>query len=83
MEHQDCRHLLDDLSSYLDGEASAIVCAEIEQHLQECADCRVLVDTLRKTVYLYRSLPQPAMPHQLRSRLYKKLDLTEFMADTE
>jgi len=78
MGHDECRHLLEDLSPYLDGEASEAVCAEIEQHLIDCEDCRVMIDTLRKTVYLYRNLPQPEMPDQVRERLYKKLDLTEF-----
>ncbi len=80
MEPHDCRHLLDDLSPYLDGEASEAVCAEIEQHLQECENCRVMVDTLRKTVYLYRNLEQPQLPEQVRERLFKKLDLTDFIS---
>lgn len=78
MEHQDCRHLLGDLSEYLDGEASAAVCAEIERHLTDCADCRVVVDTLRKTVLLYRHQPQPTLPDQVRARLYRALDLEAF-----
>ena len=74
-----CHHLLDDLSPYLDGEASAAVCAEIERHLATCDNCRVVVDTLNKTVLLYRDLPQPALPDDVRSRLFQSLDLEEFM----
>ena len=79
MTTHDCGHLLDDLSLYLDGEASATVCAEIEQHLQDCQDCQVMVDTLEKTVYLVRKLPQPALPGDVRERLFKKLDLSEYL----
>lgn len=78
-ETHDCRHLLGDLSLYLDGEASAAVCAEIEQHLQDCENCRVMVDTLQKTVYLYRHLERPSLPDHLRQQLFKKLDLSEFI----
>lgn len=79
MNREQCQHLLDDLSAYLDGEAFAELCAEIERHLAECADCRVMVDTLRKTVLLYRQLPPPIFPAEARQRLYKALHLEEFL----
>jgi anti-sigma factor (TIGR02949 family) len=75
---KDCQLLLEDLSIYLDGEASEAVCAEIEQHLSECDDCRVVVDTLNQTLHLYHTLPQPDMPEALRARLYKSLDLEPY-----
>lgn len=78
MHSAKCPNLLENLSDYLDGEASAELCAEIERHLEGCTDCRVVVDTLRKTVALYHELPQPALPSQVRFRLYKSLDLSEF-----
>jgi anti-sigma factor RsiW len=79
MEHENCQHLLDDLSDFLDGEASAEVCAEIERHLASCENCRVMVDTLRKTVILYRELPQPELPQDARQRLYQALDLEVYL----
>ncbi len=75
-----CQHLLENMSAYLDGEASAELCAEIERHLSGCGDCRVVVDTLRKTISLYRELPQPELPTEARLRLYKSLDLSEFLS---
>jgi anti-sigma factor RsiW len=74
-----CQHLLENMSNYLDGEASAELCAEIERHLDSCADCRVVVDTLRQTISLYHELPQPGLPPEARLRLYKSLDLGEFL----
>jgi anti-sigma factor RsiW len=79
MDHEACRHLLDELSDYLDDEASAEMCAEIERHLTDCADCRVVVDTLRRTIQLYRALPSPVLSEAARERLYKSLDLAEFL----
>ena len=75
MAEHNCRHMLGDLSDYLDGEASEELCAEIEQHMAHCEDCRVVVDTLHKTVVLYRDLPQPALPAGARDRLYRSLAL--------
>ncbi len=79
MQREPCAHLLDELSAYLDGQASAEICDEIERHLIGCGDCRVVVDTLRKTVLLYRELPTPPLPAGARERLYRKLDLAEFL----
>ena len=79
-EHDDnCRHMLGDLSDYLDGEASDELCAEIERHMDGCEECRIVVDTLRKTVFLYRELPRPAMSDDARQRLYQSLDLQEYL----
>ena len=79
IDHVTCLDLLDGLSDYLDGEAPGELCAEIERHLAECHKCRIVVDTLRKTVTLYHQLPQPEMPAQARERLYKRLDLAEYL----
>jgi len=77
--HQNCRDLLDGLSDYLDGEASAELCAEIRRHMADCTKCRVVVDTLGKTVKLYRELPKAEMTEETRERLYKVLDLSDFL----
>ena len=79
MHEHDCRHMLGDLSDYLDGEASGELCAEIERHMAGCDECRVVVDTLRKTLFLYRELPRPEMNEDARQRLYQSLDLQEYL----
>ncbi len=78
MHEKGCQHLLADLTLYLDGEASAAVCAEIERHMRECENCRVVVDTMNQTLHLVHTLPQPDMPEDLRERLYKSLDLEPY-----
>jgi len=78
MEHHECSHLLGDLTKYLDGEASAAVCAEIEKHLADCVNCRVVINTLRKTVELYHAQPKPSLKDEARARLYHSLNLQFF-----
>ena len=80
MDTGDCRHMLGDLSDYLDGEASDEICAEIERHMTDCENCRIVIDTLRKTVVLYRDLPQPALTSGVRQRLYQALDLEAYFS---
>jgi anti-sigma factor RsiW len=75
----DCGHLLGELSAYLDGDAGPEICAEIERHLRDCADCRVVVDTLRKTVSLYHTQPPLHLSDAARGRLYAALDLEPYL----
>ena len=60
-EHQTCRELLRSLSDYVDGELDESLCQEIEKHMAECDRCQIVIDTLRKTIELYHTLP-PALP---------------------
>lgn len=79
MNHQECKHLLGSLSDYIDGDLAVNLCDEIERHLAGCEKCRVVVDSLRKTVYLYREQSGPAeVPQDVRQRLYHCLNLDEF-----
>lgn len=74
-----CHHLLGALSDYLDGDLEAQVCAELETHLVGCEKCRVVVDTLRRTVSLYQVVEaDTALPVGVRERLLHKLQLDEF-----
>lgn len=72
-----CPELINELSDYLDGDAAPEICAEIERHLQECPDCKVMVDTLEKTISLYREREgDTELPEDVRKRLYRVLDLS-------
>ncbi len=70
-----CRGLKDKLSAYLDGELESALCAEIEQHLKGCKNCQVVVDTLNKTITLYRDYGQEEVPPQAHERLTHVLHL--------
>ena len=79
-EHKECRYLLDSLSDYIDGSLSSELCDEIERHMTNCEDCRIVVDSIRKTIYLYHETAVPQkVPDDVRARLYQRLDLEEFL----
>ena len=75
MDKHECQHLLGRLSDYIDGELGQAMCEEIERHLAGCQNCRVVVDTLSKTVALYRTQGQTTVPSDVEERLYKVLNL--------
>jgi predicted anti-sigma-YlaC factor YlaD len=75
-----CQKLLEELSDFIDGVAGQELCDRIEAHLAYCPDCGILVSTLQKTVTLYqqRGGVEP-LPHDVRHRLCKVLDLGEYL----
>ncbi|HWQ83342.1 MAG TPA: zf-HC2 domain-containing protein [Anaerolineales bacterium] len=80
MAHENCRHLLGSLSEYIDGALGDEICTEIEKHLAGCENCRVVVDTLKKTVYLYHVTNEnPAVPDGVRNRLLQRLELKDLV----
>jgi anti-sigma factor RsiW len=77
IEHT-CQSLLSQLSDYIDGELEKALCTEIERHLATCENCQVVVNTLAKTITLYRQLPDPELPAETQDRLFKVLKLDAY-----
>ncbi len=76
MADQDCRHLLAALGDYLDGTLEEQICRELERHMAECPNCRVVVDTMRKMIYLYQmEASEEGVPAETRQRLFARLNL--------
>ncbi len=80
-DHSKCKSLLGSLSDYVDGELSEVLCREIECHMSECENCRIVVDTLRKTISLYHdSAAQPAeISSETRTHIFKTLHLEDYL----
>ena len=81
-DHPHCQELLESLSEYIDEDLKQEVCAEIERHMAGCSNCKVVVDTLRKTVYLYQVTQEPpGLPDETRQRLYRRLRFEDILPD--
>jgi anti-sigma factor RsiW len=76
-DQDSCRRYLGSLSEYADGTLSDELCRELEAHMDTCDNCRIVVNTLTKTISLYHQIPAPEMPTAVRERLYKVLHLEE------
>ena len=74
----ECSEVLEQLSDYLDAEAREELCRAIKEHLAQCHDCTVQVDTVKKTIVLYQSASRIDMPvhvsTQLQSALAREYD---------
>ncbi len=77
--HVDCDALLSSLSSYIDGDLAPDLCREIEKHLEGCDNCRVVLNTTRRTIDLVRDGETQPLPPDVRERLFKRLSLEGYL----
>lgn len=68
-----CKEFLQELSDYLDDSCSAEVRRELEQHVSECPNCFVVVDTTKRTIQVYKGMEPQALPEGVKSRLMAAL----------
>ena len=62
-----------ELSSYLEGDIEGAVLTDLEIHLKRCDDCRLIVDTTRKTIEIYCKAEPVPLPEDIRTRLHETL----------
>lgn len=62
-------------SDYLDKDARAAVCRMVDEHLKDGPDCKLYIDTLSKTITLYRDLGDVAVPASVQRRLFATIRL--------
>ncbi|MCD6294064.1 MAG: zf-HC2 domain-containing protein [Deltaproteobacteria bacterium] len=70
---EDCKKNFERISEYLDGELGPDDCQQIEQHLEECPECRDCFDALKKTIDLCKKNAQEEIPGDMQNRLKSKL----------
>jgi predicted anti-sigma-YlaC factor YlaD len=73
---EECRRLLGQLNESIDGELAEELCHALDSHLAGCADCRVVFDTLARTVVLYRGLRDVPveLPADVEARLLARVE---------
>lgn len=78
--HKNCQALLGSLSEYIDGELPADLCREIEKHLEGCDNCRVVLNTTKRTIDLVQiPVDKETVPDDVRERLFLRLKLDDYL----
>jgi len=79
---QHCKELLSSISDYIDGSLNEQLCVELESHLSGCDNCRVVVNTLKKTIEIYHDKgSQDTAPQDVKDRLFVKLNLDDYLKE--
>jgi len=68
-----CKKVILELSSYLDGVLDSNMRSDLELHLSRCTDCRIVVDTCRKTIQIFCNSEPVPLPDDVRKRLHTAL----------
>jgi anti-sigma factor RsiW len=68
-----CTGAIHEISSYIDGELEASIRIELEEHLQECEGCAIVVRQTQLTVQIFCNDRPVELPTEVRSRLHESL----------
>jgi anti-sigma factor RsiW len=68
-----CTDLLSHLSDYFDEQLSADLRKEIQVHTDSCQHCRVVLNTTRQTIEVYKDNQIYEVSTELRERLHKAI----------
>jgi anti-sigma factor RsiW len=61
------------ICDHLDEDINSSRCRQIKQHLAECPNCSAYLDSLKKTITLYRALPAPPVPVGTHRELFRTI----------
>ena len=70
-----CDDVLNHICEELDTKLTSAKCRELKRHLEQCPNCTAYLDSLRKTITLYSSTPNPRLPQKARKQLFATLKL--------
>jgi predicted anti-sigma-YlaC factor YlaD len=64
-----CKSIVKEISNYLEEAMEPSLKSSIEKHLENCEDCRVVVDTTRQTIQIFCNSEPAPLPEDTRVRL--------------
>jgi predicted anti-sigma-YlaC factor YlaD len=62
-----------EISEYLNGNVDPGLVDELQHHLEKCEDCRIIVDTTKKTIDVYCNAEPAPLAEDVRERLHAAL----------
>jgi anti-sigma factor (TIGR02949 family) len=68
-----CKDFLNELSDYLDESVDTELKAKLQQHVNECPNCWVVLDTTQRTIKVYKGVEAQPIPNEIHSRLMNAL----------
>jgi len=69
-----CKHVYLYICDNLDADLNSRKCRMIRKHLAACPDCTAYLDSMKRTIALYRMVPVPTLPVAAHRELFKTID---------
>lgn len=64
-----CKDFLNELTDYLDETVGPEIKHKLEQHVNECPNCWVVLDTTKKTIQVFKGHTEQEIPTDIHDRL--------------
>jgi anti-sigma factor RsiW len=68
-----CQNVIHELSNFIDGELDVTLKQDLESHLKDCDECRLVVDQTKKTIEIFCDCAPVELPAEVRARLHEAL----------
>jgi anti-sigma factor RsiW len=68
-----CQNVIHELSNFIDGELDVALKQDLEVHLKDCEECRLVVDQTKKTIEIFCDCEAVELPGEVRARLHEAL----------
>lgn len=68
-----CDDVIREISNYLDGELALSAKQDLEGHLDQCHDCKMVVSQTKLTVEVFCDSELVELPSDVKSRLHEAL----------
>lgn len=63
------------ICDFMGEDLNAPACKEVAEHLDSCPNCKVYLDTVKKTVTICQEIEkEEEMPQEVKNRLFKVLN---------
>jgi hypothetical protein len=69
-----CKEFLQELNEYLDETADQELKARLQDHVTECPNCFVVLDTTMKTIKVFKGLEAQEIPNDVHGRLMRAVE---------
>jgi len=69
-QNLNCTRWLELLSEYIDGELSEASCAELESHLDTCPECKIVLNTTIKSIFVAEESTKATLPIAAKNKLF-------------
>ncbi len=68
-----CKDFLSELNDYLDQTTDPEIRRRVEEHISECPNCWVVLDTTKKTLQVFKGMEPQEIPTDVHDRLMAAL----------
>lgn len=69
-----CKEFLQELNDFLDETVDPETKRMLQAHVEECPNCYVIVDTVKKTLAVYKGAEPQPVPEEIHARVWRAFE---------